>query len=160
SMTLSPMTRGRYHTLSGSRNATWQTRRRSGYERGRNDGEVRECDIDDVRLDDRGVADDAVHGRDEHVAEPMGLDVLTQQPVEHADRSLVERPRRGGHRQVALYAKRWSGGPAAFQPGKSGAVGTPRWERATSLKSVRKSVVTARSRPSKRCSRASPGQRP
>src|SRR2546430_5937631 len=74
SMTLLSLTRGRYHTLSGSRNATWQTRRRSGYERGRNDGEVRECDIDDVRLDDRGVADDAVHGRDEHVARPSGLD--------------------------------------------------------------------------------------
>ena len=37
---------------------------------------------------------------------------------------------------------------------------TPRWPLTTSANTLRKSVVTARSRPSYRCSRASPGHRP
>src|SRR5262249_28764520 len=60
-----------------------------------------------------------------------------------------------------LYAMSSSGRAGGDQPGNSGAVdGNARWRVAISLKSARKSVVMATSRPSKRCSGARPGQRP
>ena len=56
----------------------------------------------DVGLDDRGVAENAVHRRHEHLAESVRLDVLSQQHEQITDQSLVRQARRGGHEQLAF----------------------------------------------------------
>ena len=65
-------------------------------------------------------------------------------------------------RRPCVYVMRPSAGAGSLRnPGKRIVVeGRSRWRIATSEKSTRKSVVTAKSRPSKSCSRARPGHRP
>src|SRR5580765_4902212 len=51
-------------------------------------------------------------------------------------------------------------GSLGVNPGKTGSIGCPRCPRTNSPSTLRKSVVTARSRRSKSCSGSRPGQRP
>src|SRR5206468_68924 len=82
---------------------------------------------------------------------PLRLGHRRLEPRVGAGREYRRRP---GHDDDAR------GGVVAQLDERGAAVGEPRWRAATSVNSVRKSVVTARSRPSNSWWRPSPGQRP
>ena len=95
---------------------------------------------------------------------PSFYDLIRAQQQRRRDR---EAERLGGFEvddqlPAASYAITPGAGTASVRnPGKSIVVeARPRWRIVTSENSARKSVVTAKSRPSNSCSRARPGHRP
>src|SRR2546425_186691 len=77
-------------------------RRRSLDTPGAGERRASRLEVHDVGLDDCGVAEDAIHGRHEYLAQPLRADVLPEEHEDVPDEPLVLQARRGGHKQLAV----------------------------------------------------------